>query len=119
MPSGLYYMLGHAWLRLEDGKRGTIGVVFDFLKAVGKIVSVELPKVHDTLNQGEVCGKINDAEKFIHRIWSPAAGMIIEVNFMVAREPSLLRQDLYGQGWLFKIEPANLEEDLKGLILSK
>ena len=119
MPAGLYYMLGHAWIKKEDSGLATVGVVYDFLKSVGIITQVDLPKVSDTVSQGEVCGKVTDAEKFIHRIWSPATGRVVEVNVKLKDDHSLLRKNPYREGWLFRIEPTNLEEDLKGLILSK
>ena len=119
MPAGLYYMLGHAWVKKEDGGLATVGILYDFLKSVGIITQVDLPKVSDTVSQGEVCGKVTDAEKFVHRIWSPATGRVVEVNTKLRDDHSLLRKNPYQEGWLFRIEPTALEEDLKGLILSK
>jgi CheY-like chemotaxis protein/glycine cleavage system H lipoate-binding protein len=119
MPAGLYYMIGHTWLRKEENGLVSIGVVSDFFKTVGIITQLELPKVHASVTQGEVCAKITDAEKFNHRIWSPASGRVVMVNEKLREDLSLLRKDSYREGWLFSIEPTNLEEDLKGLILSK
>jgi len=119
MPSGLYYMLGHTWMRLDGARSATIGVVDDFLKAVGIITHLEVPKKNDVVSQGEVCGVISDAEKYTHRIWSPASGTVTEINGRLIEDHSLLRRTPYTDGWLFKIEPSNLEEDQKGLLLSK
>lgn len=119
MPAGLYYMIGHTWLRKEEDGLASIGVVSDFLKTVGMITHLELPKIHDSVTQGEICAKITDAEKFNHRIWSPASGRVVMVNEKLREDFSLLRKNPYHEGWLFSIEPTNLEEDLKGLILSK
>jgi len=119
MPSGLYYMIGHTWLRKEPSGLASIGVVSDFLKPVGIITALELPEKSESVTQGEECAKITDAENFNHRIWSPATGMVVEVNERLKEDFSLLRKDPYGQGWLFRIEPTNLEEDLKGLVVSK
>jgi len=119
MPAGLYYMLGHAWVKKEAGGQATIGVLNDFLKSVGIITQVDLPNIGDKVSQGEVCGKVMDAEKFVHRIWSPATGRVVETNIKLKEDQSLLRKNPYQEGWLFRIEPTDLEEDLKGLILSK
>ena len=118
MPAGLHYMIGHTWLHKENGELVTIGVVQDFLKPVGIITHLTLPQVSDSVNQGEECARITDADLFNHRIWSPATGRIIEVNEKLRGDFTLLRKDPYGEGWLFRMEPTNLEEDLKGLILS-
>ena len=119
MPSGLYYMIGHTWLRKEEEGLITVGVVLDFLKPVGIITHLALPRVSDSITQGEECASITDADQFNHRIWSPASGRIVEVNTKLREDSSMLRKDPYHEGWLFRIEPINLEEDLKGLILSK
>jgi ActR/RegA family two-component response regulator/glycine cleavage system H lipoate-binding protein len=119
VPSGYYYMLGHTWLKAEENDRATVGVVPDFLKTVGIITQLELPKVNDAITQGNVCGKISDADHFVHRIWSPASGRVIEVNVRLASDYSLLRRDPFHGGFLFRIETSNLEEDVKGLLLAK
>jgi ActR/RegA family two-component response regulator len=119
IPAGYYYMLGHTWLKVEGEDRASVGVVPDFLKTVGIITQLELPKVNDAITQGDVCGKISDADHFVHRIWSPASGRIIEVNSRLIADPSLLRRDPFQTGFLFRLETGNLEEDLKGLLLAK
>jgi CheY-like chemotaxis protein/glycine cleavage system H lipoate-binding protein len=119
IPAGYYYMLGHTWLKLEENNRAAVGVVSDFLKTVGIITQLELPKFNDAIAQGNVCGKITDADHFVHRIWSPASGRVTEVNSGLTADSSLLRRDPFHDGFLFLIETSNLEEDLKGLILAK
>jgi CheY-like chemotaxis protein len=119
IPPGYYYMLGHTWLKVEGDSRALVGVVHDFLKTVGIITQLELPKENEIISQGEVCGKITDAERWTHRIWSPASGRVIEVNAKLMEDFSLLRRDPYGRGFLFRIETSNLDEDIKGLLLAK
>jgi CheY-like chemotaxis protein/glycine cleavage system H lipoate-binding protein len=119
MPAGLYYMLGHAWMKREESGLAIVGVVYDFLKPIGIITQIDLPAVGDKVSQGEICGKITDAEKFTHRIWSPASGRVVEANTKLKDDPSLLRKGPYEAGWLFRVEPTSFDEDIKGLLLSK
>jgi len=119
IPAGYYYMLGHTWLKIEENNRGVVGVVPYFLKTVGIITQLELPKVNEAVTQGNVCGKISDADGFVHRIWSPASGRVVEVNSRLIADYSLLRRDPFTEGFLFRLETDNLEEDLKGLLLAK
>ena len=119
MPPGTYYMIGHTWIRLENENLAFTGIVHDFLKTVGIITSLDLPEENTNISQGEVCAKITDADKLNHQIWSPVSGRVTETNKKLKEDYSLLRKDPYQKGWLFKIEPTNLEEDKKGLILSK
>ncbi len=116
IPAGYYYLLGHTWLKLEGENTGVVGVMFDFLKTVGIVTLIELPKVSDVINQGEVCAKITDADRFTHRIWSPASGRLIEINSNLLADFSLLRRSPYQEGFLFRLELSRLEEDIKGLL---
>lgn len=119
IPAGYYYMLGHTWLKAEADDRAVVGVVHNFLKSVGIITQLELAKENEVVTQGNVCGKVTSADGLIHRIWSPAAGRVTELNRKVQEDPSLLRRDPYRSGYLFRIETNNLEEDIKGLLIAK
>ena len=119
IPAGYYYMLGHTWLKLDGENRGTVGIVHDFLKVVGIITQLDLPKVGEAVSQGNLCAKITDAGQTGHRIWSPASGSVVEVNDALIADTSLLRRDPYGQGFLFRIDMTSVEEDLQGLLQAK
>jgi len=119
LPSGLFYMIGHTWLREEDEQVCTIGLVFDYLKTVNDIQSLELPDINQAVCQGEVCARIMERDGDIHRIWSPASGLVLDINGRLQQNPALLLSSPYNEGWLFKITPTNLEEDLQGLIKSR
>jgi len=49
-------------------------------------------------------------------IYSPLSGKIVKVNERLNDEPQLLNSDPYGEGWLVKIQPSNLDEDLGNLM---
>jgi len=40
----------------------------------------------------------------------------LEVNEELEDSPELVNQGPYDRGWMFKVEPSNLEEELKNLI---
>ena len=45
-------------------------------------------------------------------LYSPIKGEIIEVNEAVAEEPTLIAQDCYGDGWIFKVQASDtIDED--------
>ena len=46
---------------------------------------------------------------------APVDGAITEVNSQVREKPSLIHDDPYGEGWLFKIKPTNLQRNLDNL----
>jgi glycine cleavage system H protein len=45
-------------------------------------------------------------------LYTPIAGEIVEVNEKLEDSPELVNEDPYGSGWMWKIKPSNLDEDL-------
>ncbi len=104
---------------MEKGTTGQVGVVHEFIQPLRHMKSVELPEKGTFVTQGEMCAKIHTEDGLVHRIWSPAGGKVIEVNSHLLEDVSPLKTSPYQKGWLFRLEVGNLEEDTKGLILSK
>jgi len=119
MPKGIYYIIGHTWVLPEEKNKGLVGVVHDFLKTVGKITKVQLPKENDNVMQGEMCAKIKDDAGFNYGIWSPTTGKVYEVNENLKKDFSLLKKSPYQEGWLFRCELTQFEQDKESLLLSK
>jgi CheY-like chemotaxis protein/glycine cleavage system H lipoate-binding protein len=119
MPSGLYFMSGHTWLRRESEIRAVVGVLPEFCRAIQNIERVELPETGADTFLGEVCVRILDDRGNSHRVWSPASGRISSVNAGLAANPDLLLSDPFKSGWLFEIESPDLAEDLKSLSRSE
>jgi heterodisulfide reductase subunit C len=116
MPDNLYYLPEHSWLKLENEGNVTTGLDDVFQKSVGEIVGIELPQVGDAVEQGNLCSKIEDSSGRIHNLWSPVSGEIIEINQKLAKNPSLLNNDPYGEGWIVRVAPSEIESELKNLI---
>lgn len=119
MPSDLFVMKGHTWVRQDGESLATVGVVSDFLKPIEKIDGIELIEENKTIYQGEVFARIIDSDNHIHRVWSPATGRVVRVNAMLEGNLSFLKKDPYGEGWLMTMESSTLEEDLKYLSVSR
>ena len=48
-------------------------------------------------------------------VYAPIAGEIIEINSELVDAPETINSDPYGEGWLFKMKPAN-PSDYDGLM---
>ncbi len=116
IPSDLYYIIGHTWLRIEGRNTGYIGVMDDYLKSVGQIVFFEFPEPNKNIGQGEMCAKIRDDQGFSYGIWSPASGKVLKINEKLKTNFNLLKRSPYQKGWIFRIELTDLEEDKQGLV---
>ncbi|GEJ58236.1 glycine cleavage system protein H [Anaeromyxobacter diazotrophicus] len=100
---GVRYAAGHTWIEREPGrvKVGIDGVVQEILPWA---LSVELPRPGQRLFEGEVAATISCGHEEA-RIAAPVAGRVVAVNAEVERDPSLVKEDGYGRGWLFAMEP--------------
>ncbi|HIE24325.1 MAG TPA: glycine cleavage system protein GcvH [Candidatus Korarchaeota archaeon] len=114
VPEGLYYSKGNMYVKIE-GDVAIVGLTDYGQHLAKKIVFIELPIVGDEVSQDEPIGTI-ESGKWSGPIESPISGKVMEVNDRLEDEPSLLNEDPYGQGWIAKIKPSNLEEELKNLM---
>ncbi len=114
MPDELYYHKDHAWVRIEDDNTVTVGMNDFYQKSAGDTTYIDLPFDGDEVEQGETCGKIQSA-KWVGKFVSPLSGEITEVNEELEDDCTLINSDPYGEGWIMKLEPSDLEGELEGL----
>ena len=108
---------GHCWIQVEPDRTARIGIQRDFAASMGEVVSVELPAVGDYLEQGSVCLRFLTTDGRSHTVWSPLSGSVVELNRDVQQTPAAAVADPYGKGWLLRLDPSSLDEELRGLDL--
>ena len=99
VPGNLSYHPGHSWLVRERKNIVRIGVDEFAAALLGKLDKVILPSPGQWVRQGQ------SALTFFRQgeetyVASPTEGEVLAVNVDVLRNPTLLRDDPYGQGWL-------------------
>jgi glycine cleavage system H protein len=107
-PKDLKFTKTHEWVK-ADGDTVLIGIT-DFAQAqLSDLTYVELPSAGDVVAaQDEVA--VVESVKAASDIYAPLAGEIIEVNEALADQPELINNDPYGEGWFFKLKPANASD---------
>ena len=85
------------------------------VEQLGVIVFVELPEVGAEFSKGEVVATI-ESVKASSEIYMPVAGKVVEVNEELINAPELVNEDVWGKGWLIKVESNSLQEDTLGLL---
>jgi glycine cleavage system H protein len=113
-PDELYYHKEHCWAKV-DGDIVVIGVTDFTQKLAGTIKRVATLEEDDEVNQDKPYGTINSG-KWTGKLYSPVSGEITEVNEDLEDEPKLCNDAPYGDGWIVKISPSNLEAELKNLM---
>ncbi len=102
VPEGLRYHAGHTWVEPEHCKMARAGVDEFAARLAGHIDSIELPQPGEWVRQGQVMCTIHRNGETA-TLLSPVEGEIVDVNPNVVRDPSLLRSDPYGNGWLITL----------------
>ncbi len=95
----------HEWLREEDGVI-VVGITEHASTQLGDIVFIELPEEGTTVSKDDEIVVI-ESVKAASDILSPLDGEIVEVNEMLADEPSKVNDDPMGDAWFFKIKPSD------------
>ena len=117
IPAELKYVASHEWLRPEEDGTITIGITYHAQELLGDIVFVELPEVGANLDAEEEAGVV-ESVKAASDVYAPIAGEVVAVNEDLASAPEKVNSDPYGEGWFFKIKPAN-PADLDSLLTAE
>jgi glycine cleavage system H protein len=109
IPAGLRYARTHEWARLEQDGTVTVGITDFAQEALGDVVFVEHPEIGRALEPSDEAGVV-ESVKAASDIYSPVAGTVVAVNEALEDAPEQVNQDPYGEGWFFRIEPADPAE---------
>lgn len=106
IPSELKYTKTHEWARREDDGSVTVGITDHAQDLLGDLVYIELPEVGSSFTDAEECAVI-ESVKAASDIYCPVAGEVVAVNEELADAPETVNNDAYGDGWLFRVQPAD------------
>ena len=107
-PEHLFYTKEHEWANFKDNEV-IIGITDYAQSQLGDIIFIEFPQIGDQVNAGDSFGEV-EAVKTVSELYAPVTGTILEVNENLEDSADLLNSDPYGDGWLIKIKPTNLNE---------
>ena len=108
MPDDLFYEENHYWIRVE-GDTLVMGMDDFAQKMAGEIVYVQLPFEGKKLKKGKKFAQV-ESGKWLGKIFAPVNGELLESNEELEASATLINQDCYGEGWMYKIQPAYMAE---------
>ena len=115
VPTSTYYLhRGHTWAVLEDTGQVRVGLDAFSQKILGPADEVKLPEIGRVYYQDHLCMALL-REGYKASIEAPVDGTIETINPKVRQRPGLIHEDPYGEGWLFRIKPTNLQPNLENL----
>ncbi len=106
LPEELKYAASHEWVRLEDDGSVTVGISDHAQEQLGDVVFVEVPEIDAEVASGDAIAVV-ESVKTASDIYAPVSGIVKAVNEALVDGPELVNDDVYGEGWLFSIEPRN------------
>jgi glycine cleavage system H lipoate-binding protein len=115
VPTSIYYLhRGHTWAILEESGQVRVGLDDFSQKILGQADGLKLPEIGKVYYQDHVCmALLRQGNKA--SLEAPVDGAIQAVNPKVRQDPGLINRDPYGAGWLFKVNPVNLRQNLEKL----
>ncbi|MBN8680988.1 MAG: glycine cleavage system protein GcvH [Chitinophagales bacterium] len=110
-PSNCKYTEDHEWIRVESGNVAYVGIT-DFAQGeLGELVYIEVETVGQTVSANGIFGTV-EAVKTTSDLFMPVTAKVLEFNGKVSDsgDPSLVNSDPYGDGWIVKVEVANMAD---------
>ncbi len=113
--AGCYFLGSQSWARSDADGSWLLGLAEMLLQTIDPIRSIEFPDADRELQQGGSLVRITTQDEMVHNVWSPLSGKILLFNDRLAETPDLPHQDPVTTGWLLRILPADLEQEIPAL----
>jgi glycine cleavage system H protein len=117
IPENLKFTTDHEFVKVE-GNIAIVGITDYAQGELGDIIYIDFSKsIDEDVKVSEIVCSI-EAVKTVSEVFSPVSGKVVEVNSAINDKASVMNEDPYGEGWLFKVEMAN-KADLDALLDAK
>jgi len=107
-PKNLKYSQTHEWVKV-DKDVVTVGITDFAAKQLTDLAYLELPSIGEKVARGSSFGVV-ETVKAVSDLYSPISGKIIKVNENLSREPDIVTEDPYGEGWMIIVKIEDLSE---------
>jgi len=116
IPQGYYLHRGHAWVKIEENSEVRIGLDDFSLRMLGPLDEIRAPLLGKKVfrEQKSIFLKRNDHTATVH---SPVTGVVTALNTDLLSEGKKANSDPYTEGWIIRVYPDNLRDDLKKLMI--
>lgn len=107
-PADLKYAKSDEWVKVE-GSEAVFGVSDYAQDSLSDVVFVELPTVGTEVKAGQPFGTI-ESVKAASDLNAPISGIVTAVNSALEDAPEKVNSDPYGEAWMIRIKPSDLDE---------
>lgn len=116
LPRDLYYKIKeHLWARVNDDGTVTLGLTDAAQTIAGAILYLNPRAIGRAYKRGATVATI-ESGKWIGALYTPIAGTLLEINPAAVADAGLINRSPYGRGWIARMQPEQLTDDLNLLL---
>ena len=118
VPQGYYFHKGHTWVKMEEDSSVRVGLDDFALRLMGPLDKIEAPLMGKKVTRDKASIYVKRGE---HRavILSPISGIVMAINPGLREKGSMANSSPYSDGWVMKVQPDNIRDDLKNLMINR
>jgi len=113
-PEELHFTRSHTWASISKALV-TIGLDDFTQRLAGRIDRIEAIQPGEMVKKGQPVWVIHFGDKSVAQK-APISGRVAAVNVNVLRDPSLINQAPYSEGWILKLAPLSLIAETSELL---
>jgi glycine cleavage system H lipoate-binding protein len=115
IPQGYCFHLGHTWVMKEGTEDARVGVDKFVTNLMGKIDHIEVRGADRWVRQGQKLITLSGEGTTVDLL-CPVEGVVTAINHDALRDPTLVTNDPYKNGWIAIVKSPDLKVNQKNLI---
>ena len=115
IPQDYCFHLGHTWVMKEGADDARVGVDKFVTNLMGKIDHIDICGANRWVRQGQKIVTLSGGGTSVDLL-SPVEGVVTAINDDVLRDPSLVTNDPYENGWIALVKSPDLKVNQRNLI---
>ncbi len=115
IPKGYCFHPGHTWVLDEGRQNARIGLDSFAANLLGKIDRIEVAGLNRWVRQGQKLMTLTREGTTIELL-SPVEGVITAVNHEVIKNPAMVLEDPYRNGWICIVKSPEITTNVKNLV---
>lgn len=115
IPTGYSFHPGHTWVCDEGRQNARVGMDSFAARLFGKIDRIETVELNRWVRQGQKLWTVTREGKSVEML-SPIEGVVVSLNHQVIKNPGMLNDDPYKEGWVCVVKSPDMATNLKNLI---
>lgn len=115
VPEAYSFHPGHTWVLDEGRQNARVGIDAFAGNLFGHIDRIELAELNRWVRQGQKLCTLTRQGQSVDLL-SPVEGVVVSVNHEVLKDPNLIVEDPYKNGWVCMVKAPELATNTKNLL---